>query len=200
MDFEAIMELDYETQHFGIHPRTFLDRVYNAFYESLFDGLNEMKKYISEEYNHVVSTEVIHSSSDSLFQALVKKLDKAIDKLEIYLDANVFMIPNHVVLPEDEIHLTNPSTKEQEKELDEEIEQIKQRIIVERIHKSILKTKIEEQKYIKEELLIFKNKLQQLLAIVQHSRETQEEQNFTMEKCFELWNTLKQPHFKKNFK
>ncbi|PRD28019.1 UNVERIFIED_CONTAM: hypothetical protein NCL1_33714 [Trichonephila clavipes] len=26
MDFEAIMDLDYETQHFGIHPRTFLDR------------------------------------------------------------------------------------------------------------------------------------------------------------------------------
>lgn len=197
MNFEAIMELDYETQHFGIHPRTFLDRVYNAFYECLFDGLNDMKKYLSDEYSHLVSTDVIHSSTDSLFQELVKHLDKAIDKLEIYIDSNIFMIPNHVVLPEDEIHLTNPSTKEQEEELDKEIEQIKQRIYAERIRKSIFKSKIEEQKHVKEELLLFKSKLQQLVTIIQHSRETQEELKFTMEKCFEIWNTLKQPpHFK----
>ncbi|GFR03768.1 hypothetical protein TNCT_602081, partial [Trichonephila clavata] len=85
------------------------------------------------------------------------------------------------------------------KELDEEIEQIKERIIVERIHRSFWKSRLEEQKYVKEELLTFKNKLQELFAVIQHSSETQEEQKLAMEKCFELWNNLKQPHFKKIF-
>ncbi|GFU15558.1 uncharacterized protein NPIL_433541 [Nephila pilipes] len=193
MDFEAVMDLDYSTQHLGIHPRTFFDKVYNAFYECLFEGLNVMKKYLSDEYSHVVSTDVILSSTDSLFQELMKHLDKSIDKLEIYIDSNVFMIPNHVVLSEDEIHLTNPATKEQDKELDKEIEQIKQRILEERIRKSIFKSKIEEQKCVKEELLIFKNKLQQLIAVIHLSRESQEELKFTIERCVEIWDTIKRP-------
>ncbi|GBM54473.1 hypothetical protein AVEN_217159-1 [Araneus ventricosus] len=193
MDFEAVMALDYETQHLGFHPRTFLDRVYNAFYESLFEALNELKKHLCNEYSHIVPVSSILSSTDELFQELIKKLDKAIDKLEIYIDKNIFMIPNHVILKEDEIHLTNPATKEEDEELDKEIEQIKQGILEERIRKNILKAKLKEQKVVKEELVTFKNKLSDIKAIVCQVKGTQEDLQLTLEKCWGIWNSLKQP-------
>ncbi|KAF8770427.1 hypothetical protein HNY73_017957 [Argiope bruennichi] len=103
------------------------------------------------------------------------------------------MIPSHVILPEDEIHLTNPTTKEENEELDKEIEHLKQRILKERIHKNILKTKLSEQRHVQEELVIFINKLRDIKAIVSQVKGAQDDLKFTLEKCWEIWNALKQP-------
>ncbi|GIY52583.1 protein MIS12 homolog [Caerostris darwini] len=194
MDFETVVNLDYESQHFEFHPRTFVDTVYNAFYEPLFEGLNALNVYLCDQYNHVIPADDIRSNTDILFKDLVKILDKAIDKFETYIDENIFMIPNHVLLPEDEVHHTHPCTKDEDEKLDEEIEQIKQRILEERLRKSVLKSKIEEQKYVKEDLVTFKSKLQQLLSIVQGCKNTKEDLELTMIRCLQNLNGIKGVH------
>ncbi|CAL1290805.1 unnamed protein product [Larinioides sclopetarius] len=193
MDFENVMALDYETQHLGFHPRIFLDRVYNAFYESLFEALNELKKYLCNEYSHIAPVDSILLNTDELFQELIKRLNKAIDKLEIYINKNIFLIPNHVILKEDEIHLTNPATKEEDEKLDKEIEQIKQKILEERIRKNVIKEKLKEQKIVKEELIAFKQRLSEIKDVVSEVKGSQESLQLTLEKCWEIWNCLKKP-------
>ncbi|GIY47644.1 protein MIS12 homolog [Caerostris extrusa] len=194
MDFETIVNLDYESQHFEFHPRTFVDTVYNAFYEPLFEALNALNVYLCDQYNHVIPADDIRLNTDILFKDLVKILDKAIDKFETYIDENIFMIPNHVLLPEDEVHHTHPCTKDEDEKLDEEIEQIKQRILEERLRKSVLKSKIEEQKYVKEDLITFKSKLQQLLSIIQGCKNTKEDLELTMIRCLQNLNGIKEVH------
>lgn len=190
MDCEGILSMSYETQHFGFHPRVFFDRIYNKIYETLFEGLNAMQDFLSEEYNHVTTAEAIKASTDALFQEMIKKLDKAVDKLELYTNYNVFMIPKHVVLPEDKVHITNPSTKEEDIKLDEEIEELKQKIVKERMWIAYLKSEIAQQKLVKDELLAFKIKLDQLLSSASRLEVTKENICSILNNCYELGNEM----------
>ncbi|XP_035205188.1 protein MIS12 homolog, partial [Stegodyphus dumicola] len=121
--------LDYETQYFLFHPRIFIDGVYNAFYENIFNLLDDLKQFLTDEFANVIEPFNVAIQTDSVLRELVKRLDKAIDKLEVYLIANVFKIPKYVVLKEDTIHITNPVTKSDEKKLDDEIKELKHQIL-----------------------------------------------------------------------
>lgn len=46
-----------------------------------------------------------------------------------YLGSNIFKVPKHVVLPEDEVHMSSPCTAKEDEKLDAELEDLKQKII-----------------------------------------------------------------------
>ncbi|KAG8178796.1 hypothetical protein JTE90_024658 [Oedothorax gibbosus] len=186
MDFEKSLDAAYVTQHFGFHSRAFLDKIYNGNYESVFEALRQLKKHLIEEYKNIAPAKEIDMNTEVLFRHLTQRLDRTMDRLEVYLDSNIFKIPKHIVLPEDEVHMSQPCTAREDEKLDAELEDLKQRIIEERIKKNYLKCKIVEQKTIIEDLGQFENKLHTILKVVEESQMTKEDLKDTMVKCLEL--------------
>jgi len=135
---DAILNLAYEAQHFGFHPRNFIDSVYNAFFETMLTSLNQLKQFLIQEHKNVLPS-VINLSTESMFQELVKLCDKSIDKLEVYLNSNLFCIDPHAVLPEDKIHVEQPCSKEDDENIDKTIEDLKKRILEENAKKHFFK-------------------------------------------------------------
>lgn len=123
---------EYETQYFGFTPKSFIDGVYNALADYLYDSVDASDKYIASEAQsskHPVSAEAVRESSDRLLAHLQFAFDKAFDRLETYLMKNIFHIPSHVVLPEDKIHAEMTVTESEEVRLDSELEDLRQRIM-----------------------------------------------------------------------
>nr|XP_054771646.1 protein MIS12 homolog [Lytechinus pictus]XP_054771647.1 protein MIS12 homolog [Lytechinus pictus] len=123
---------EYETQYFGFTPKSFIDGVYNAVADYLYDSVDAADKYIaseSQQGRHPVCEEAVRESSDRLLAHLQLVFDKAFDRLETYLIKNIFPIPSHVVLPEDKIHKELTQTESDEVKLDTELEELRQRIL-----------------------------------------------------------------------
>nr|XP_054771568.1 protein MIS12 homolog [Lytechinus pictus]XP_054771569.1 protein MIS12 homolog [Lytechinus pictus]XP_054771570.1 protein MIS12 homolog [Lytechinus pictus] len=123
---------EYETQYFGFTPKSFIDGVYNAVADYLYDSVDAADKYIaseSQQGRHPVCEEAVRESSDRLLAHLQLVFDKAFDRLETYLIKNIFPIPSHVVLPEDKIHKELTPTESDEVKLDTELEELRQRIL-----------------------------------------------------------------------
>ncbi|XP_071499034.1 protein MIS12 homolog [Diadema antillarum] len=122
---------EYETQYFGFTPKSFIDGVYNALGDYLYDCVDAMDKYIAseaEQGKHPVSAEAIRESSDRLLAYLQFAFDKAFDRLETYLMKNIFHIPSHVTLPEDKVHLEITATESDEVKIDAELEELRESI------------------------------------------------------------------------
>eukprot|EP00057_Strongylocentrotus_purpuratus_P001324 XP_001198150.2 PREDICTED: protein MIS12 homolog [Strongylocentrotus purpuratus] len=122
---------EYETQYFGFTPKSFIDGVYNAVADYLYDSVDAADKYIATEAQQgrqPVCTEAVRQSSDRLLAHLQLAFDKAFDRLETYLIKNIFPIPSHVVLPEDKIHGEVILMESDETRLDSELEELRHRI------------------------------------------------------------------------
>ncbi|KAJ8321322.1 hypothetical protein KUTeg_001180 [Tegillarca granosa] len=120
---------EYETQHFGFTPKSFLNGIYNAIVEYLREGLDVMEQYIHQEFSNVMTENQIKEATSKLLPHLVKKLDRVFDFLEKYLLENVFHIPDNVILPEDEVQLTTSYTKTDEEAINEENSKLKDQIL-----------------------------------------------------------------------
>ncbi|KFM62924.1 Protein MIS12-like protein, partial [Stegodyphus mimosarum] len=191
-----VVGFEYETQYFSFHPRILIDEVYNAFYENVLYLLDQLKQYLTNEFANVIEPFNIIVQTDSLLRELVRRLDKAIDKLEVYLNGNVFKIPKYVVLQEDMIHITNSVTESDQKKLDDEIEELKQQILETRLQSSFLKSKILEQKRVLKALNEMKESLEEMISNAEQIMHSKEMCNLTLTKCTELCELMKSSFIK----
>ncbi|XP_015912321.1 protein MIS12 homolog [Parasteatoda tepidariorum] len=194
----TVLGFTYETQLFDFHPRQYIDGVYNVFYENVFEALKQFQEYLIGEKKEVVSPETIKLKTEFFFQELIKNLDKAMDKYEVFICRNFLCIPENLVLPEDKVHMTSSCTEEQELLLDQEIEELTQEIIKEKVRKSVLKQKKAEQKLVRAELVYFKEKLEEISNVIKQCSFTKETLDMIMGECAELCNFIKERGIEKS--
>lgn len=161
---EEFNEAEYEAQYFGFPTRAFTDGMYNAIHDYTRSSLNEAQELLFQKHADVMTEEQVKGGSESILQHLTAFLNKAIDKLEIYLMKNVFHIPEHVILPEDFVH-KNSHSVEEHNSLYQEIDNLKEKIIETQRRKALLKQELEDQKIIKEKLVEFSNYLDKIREI-----------------------------------
>ncbi|XP_023234899.1 protein MIS12 homolog [Centruroides sculpturatus] len=157
-------EAEYEAQFFGFPTRAFTDGMYNAIYDYTRNSLSEVQEHLSQKYGDVMTEEEIKVGSESIHQRLTEYLNKAFDKLEVYLMANVLHIPENVILPEDSVH-QNSHSVEDHNHLSQEIETLKQKIIQNQQKKAILKQELDDQIVMKEKLKEFSDYLDKMKEI-----------------------------------
>ncbi|RDD46132.1 hypothetical protein TrispH2_001724 [Trichoplax sp. H2] len=114
----------YQKQFFGFSTPEMLVGVTNAgkFYSE------EMRKSVKEQLiNKGMSSEDAKQFCQDLYQELTNNLSKNATALMQYLPANVFHIPDDILLPEDEVQI-NQYTEQEEEKLDHEIDLVCQEI------------------------------------------------------------------------
>eukprot|EP00794_Sanderia_malayensis_P010807 gene10807-11961_t len=106
----------YSCQLFGFTPRAFVDFFHNMLSREISDALTEIENQIKKE------------GSENLRNMCDKNLGKNVDRLELYLQSNIFTIPDNVILSEDKIQEQETNTKEFEESLDKRIDELKNKI------------------------------------------------------------------------
>ncbi|XP_041356057.1 protein MIS12 homolog [Gigantopelta aegis] len=119
----------YETQYFDFTPKSFYNGMYNAVSEYIFEALATMERVLGEECHDVMSPSSIKEAMSRFKPHVDKTINRAFDKLEIYLDENIFHIPSNVVLPEDKIQLSHPVSREEMHSLDKEMDVLRNKIL-----------------------------------------------------------------------
>ena len=71
----------------------------------------------------------INAASQDIISKLIKSFERAFDKLELYIVSHIFRIPNHVVLPEDQIQEQYPNAPEDLQAIEGDIVELRQKII-----------------------------------------------------------------------
>lgn len=165
MNASPVTTRAYETQYFGFHPCAFTDVVYNALLKNSHEALSALQAHLLEEFGHVSSEETIRHGTEMVLQKYVNKLDKGFDKLEVFLDRNVLVIPEHIVLPEDKIHVEKPTTESDDCQLDSDIKELEQKIIQAKKDRAYLKMKLQEQRFLIELLRSQRQRLEKITNI-----------------------------------
>ncbi|XP_061163772.1 uncharacterized protein LOC133172934 isoform X2 [Saccostrea echinata] len=119
---------EYECQYLGFTPKSLINGEYNAVITSLKEGLSTMEDFINEEFGSAISKEKTKQALETIQSVLVEKLDKRFDQLESYLLRNVFNIPEDLVLPEDRVQMTHPTSPEEDSQLETEMEELRKHI------------------------------------------------------------------------
>ncbi|XP_054718843.1 uncharacterized protein LOC129228201 [Uloborus diversus] len=186
MDFKPVLALEYSAQHFGFHPRTFLDNLYNVYFENICEALTNLNGILSEEFRELVPAYQIQFSTDALLEDFVKNLDKYFDLFEIYLNKNVLSIPKDVLLSVDEIQMQVNCSKQAEENLDTEIKKLRRKIIEEKKKKAVFEAKIKEQHLVKDYLYDINASIQSILNSLLPDDNLSEVMRNNKRRCAEL--------------
>ncbi|BFZ00274.1 hypothetical protein BsWGS_03313 [Bradybaena similaris] len=119
---------EYEAQHFGFTPITLLNGMFNAVCDLYREALKAFCKTCSEKYPNVMTETEFRDARHAVSELIDKDVCMLFDKLEYYLLHQVFSIPAHVVLPEDQCQLQRLSQAE-ETELENKITDVRKRIL-----------------------------------------------------------------------
>ncbi|XP_035693263.1 protein MIS12 homolog [Branchiostoma floridae] len=125
-DMAGDSHVEYAVQHFGFTPQSFADGVFNVMVDNLYDTLDAAEQYLMSKYRDVPKEEVKAGTQEIILKFL-QAFKKAFDKLELYLLSNLFRLPDHVLLPEDKVQMEQ-YTPEEEAQLDEELDVLRQKI------------------------------------------------------------------------
>ncbi|CAG2228259.1 MIS12 [Mytilus edulis] len=135
---------EYETQYFGFTPKSFMNGVYNALAEYIRESLAALAEYIKSQYPNGMTSTQLQGGEENMMKYILRKLNRSFDILEQYLMTNVFKIPDHVVLPEDQAQAGNQYTEEDEKQIDLEIKQLEDKLLTIRYANGILRQDLSE--------------------------------------------------------
>ncbi|XP_062589955.1 uncharacterized protein LOC134251570 [Saccostrea cucullata] len=135
---------EYECQYLGFTPKSLINGEYNAVITSLKEGLSTMEAFINEEFGSAISPEKTKQALETVQSVLVEKLDKRFDQLESYLLRNVFNIPEDLVLPEDRVQMTHPTSPEEDSQIEADMEQLRTHITAVRYGNESVRQQITE--------------------------------------------------------
>lgn len=133
---------EYCTQFFGFLPQSFINGIYNAVCDYLKDGIAALNESILRNFKDSVSEEELHKISCQQAQIALDRLNAKFDKAEVYLKKNVFSIPSHIVLPEDQLHAGGAAMGLDMKSLDNEIQEHIDRIVAVKYANSQLRERL----------------------------------------------------------
>ena len=136
-------EFEYATQLFGFTPKAFVDGIYNAVNDYIKEFFKEMGKVLDEEFakGDAILSSKIREGCKELIAKCYQNVDKSMDRMELFLLKNVFVIPEAVLLPEDEVHKGSVLKDENsltESSLDKEILELKTEILKEIRYRELL--------------------------------------------------------------
>ena len=94
---------EYATQFFDFVPQTMVDEISEDANELIQGALEAMKQKITSKYSDKVDPNVIQNGIDKIEEKYLFEMDRIFEKLVSYLCAHVLSVPNHVLLPEDNI-------------------------------------------------------------------------------------------------
>lgn len=118
-DTNLTME-EYSIQYFGFTPKSFCNGVYNAMNEYLSECIKAVMDFMTIEYADLLSADQIETGISKILAQYSEVFDQNFDRFELYMYKNIFHIPSHVLLPEDEVQ-TVVRTQSEEESLDDEI-------------------------------------------------------------------------------
>ena len=138
---------EYSTQLFGFTPKAFVDGIFNAINDYIKEFFKELGKVLDEEFakGDTILSSTIRQGCKDMIEKCYQNVDKAIDRIELFLLRNTFVIRPEVCLPEDEVHkdvsdaLTNDANALTEDSVDSEILELKTTILKEIHFGTILK-------------------------------------------------------------
>ncbi|XP_028396487.1 protein MIS12 homolog [Dendronephthya gigantea] len=143
-----VHNFEYSTQLFGFTPKAFVDGIFNAINDYIKEFFKELGRVLDDEFakGDTILSSTIRQGCKNLIEKCYENVDKAIDKIELFLLRNTFVISPNVCLPEDEVHkeisdaLKNEeNTVLTEESLDREILELKTTILKEMHFGTILK-------------------------------------------------------------
>ncbi|XP_078693833.1 protein MIS12 homolog [Branchiostoma floridae x Branchiostoma belcheri] len=125
-DMSEDAHAEYAVQYFGFTPQSFADGVFNVMVDNLYDTMDAAEHYLVSR-NRDVPKEEVKAGTQEVILKFLQAFKKAFDKLELYLLSNLFHLPNYVLLPEDKVQMEQ-YTPEEEAQLDEELDALRQKI------------------------------------------------------------------------
>lgn len=136
-------DFEYATQLFGFTPKAFVDGIYNAVNDYIKEFFKEMGKVLDEEFakGDAILSSKIREGCKELIAKCYQNVDKSMDRMEVFLLKNVFVIPEAALLPEDEVHKGSVLKDENsltESSLDKEILELKTEILKEIRYRELL--------------------------------------------------------------
>eukprot|EP01114_Cavostelium_apophysatum_P020154 TRINITY_DN6678_c0_g1_i1.p1 TRINITY_DN6678_c0_g1~~TRINITY_DN6678_c0_g1_i1.p1 ORF type:complete len:248 (+),score=30.05 TRINITY_DN6678_c0_g1_i1:63-806(+) len=142
-----ITERPREREFFGFHPIAFFDDLYNAINDIACEGIDAFETQLSKKTAYKTKyKKQVKPGTDLVLQYLQQVLDTRFDQLEMYLERNVMLIPEHVKLPSEVIHKEPRFTAEMvsakdsaSRDLEEQTDKIREQIA--QIELDIEKTK-----------------------------------------------------------
>lgn len=92
----------------GVHPMRLMDDIYNCAHDYLCDGLDCLERSMLETLPDL-SPEKAQQVVDLLQDQLTGRLDRNLDRMELYAIANVFCVPEGI-----DVQQPLPKTEEEE--------------------------------------------------------------------------------------
>jgi len=124
---QEFRDSEYASMYFGFTASAFSDEVFNVCNESMANSLKKFRKEISQKVN---PSDIL--KFDKAFQKLAMDCEQngmeLTDKLKFSLESRVFQIPPNVLLDDDVIQ-NDFKSAEDEEELDNQILEVKQKIL-----------------------------------------------------------------------
>ena len=109
MDLEASpeekLQLEYATQHFGFTPDSFVQTISTTAVDSLKDGSDDTKEQLAKTFRKKVSKQELEESFIVIKNKYITSTEKVLDNFSRYLKRNILIVPQNVVLPEDNVHV-----------------------------------------------------------------------------------------------
>lgn len=142
-------DVDYVTQFFGFTPKSFVDGIYNAINDYIRECFKEMGKILNEEFakGDEISISQIREGCKEIISRCYQNVDESMDKMELYMLRNIFVIPPGVLLPEDQVHQDikdRLNSNDSEANIDKEIMELKISIRKEILFKEALNSEREK--------------------------------------------------------
>ncbi|KAK3713589.1 hypothetical protein RRG08_055231 [Elysia crispata] len=102
----------YETQHFGFTPTSLINGMFNSVCDLYREALKAFAKACFEKNPTLTSVDELTAARRAVGEKIDTDICTVFDALEHYLLAQVFSIPESVVLPEDQCQLLRSSEEE----------------------------------------------------------------------------------------
>lgn len=118
----------YETQHYGFTPTSLINGMFNSVCDLYREALKFFANACLEKNPDLMSLEELTAARRAVSEKIDTDICTVFDALEHYLLANVFSIPESVVLPEDQCQLMR-LTDEEASALEKKKKELKKKII-----------------------------------------------------------------------
>ncbi|XP_028298883.1 protein MIS12 homolog [Gouania willdenowi] len=149
----------YETQFFGFTPQTCMLRVCSAFQDCLYDILPVVEKVcvrqLSEGGPSGTEDQLqlrARECSRRLQQFLEERFKLLSKRMEVLLLSRCFTVPANVLLPEDQIHRTQPKNLQEVMKIELSLEDLQKSYEAEVCGRQALLAELEEQKEVQKQL------------------------------------------------
>ncbi|KAI5089453.1 protein MIS12-like [Silurus meridionalis] len=147
----------YEAQFFGFTPQTCMMRMNSAFQDCLYEMLVVVEsvfvRKLSQGKEPPEELRVkTRECTQKLLHFLQERFKKLSSRMEALLVNSVLLVPQNVLLPEDEPHRKHPESKEQLLKLEASIAELQKSYEAEMCAKQALLAELEEQKETQKQL------------------------------------------------